>query len=229
MTQRFLKRLVAGILLWTICSVSQAQKADVAWPKAAKAADGTVVTVYQPQLERWVDNNLSGRAAVSVLAPGAKEPHYGVIEISARTDIDKSTDVATLSSVRITKSSFPGASAEDTEKYLAAMRASVIRNAWPVSAQALHANLAIAQARSQKGVAVKNDPPQILFRTAPSMLVLVDGEPALRDLKEAPGVKRVINTTALILQEKAYYLWALGHWWTAQEVAGEWSSTLSVT
>src|SRR5688572_33323709 len=74
-----------------------APPADVAWPRETKAPDGTLITVYQPQVERWADNNLSGRAAVSVLAPGAKEPGFGVIELSARPEIDKSSDLVTLS------------------------------------------------------------------------------------------------------------------------------------
>jgi len=217
-------------VLAAACGICRAQAPDVAWPREAKAADGTVITVYQPQVERWADNNLSGRAAVSVLRPGAKEPHYGVIELGARTEIDKSADLVTLSALRITKSSFPGASAEETAKYLATLRAAVTKQTWPVSAQALQANLAIAQARSQKGQPVKNDPPQILFRTAPSMLVLVDGEPALRAAKGVPALWRVINTTALILQDpvaKVYYLWALERWWESKEVTGEWKPAVS--
>ena len=216
--------IAAGIAASTL-SVCFAQAPDVAWPREAKAADGTVITVYQPQVERWAEGNLSGRAAVSVKRPGEKEPHYGMIELAARTEIDKASDVVTLSAVRITKSNFPGASPEDSEKYRATLRTSVTKQSWPVSAQALQANLAIAQARSQKGVAVKNDPPQIIFRNAPSMLVLVDGEPALRPAKDVPSLWRVINTTALILQEptsKTHYLWALGRWWEAKAVAGDW-------
>ncbi len=171
------------IVALLVACTGRAQTPDVAWPREAKGADGTVITVYQPQLERWADNNLSGRAAVSVKRPGEKEPHYGMIELSARTEIDKSADLVTLSSLRITKSNFPGASKEEAEKYLATLRAAVTKQTWPVSAQALQANLAITQARSQKGLPVKNDPPQILFRTAPSMLVLVDGEPQLRAAK----------------------------------------------
>src|SRR5204863_3948568 len=85
---------------------AQTPAPDVAWPREAKAADGTVVTVYQPQVERWADNSLSARAAVSVLRPGQKQPRYGVIELTARTAVDKSADLVTLSAVRVTKSSF---------------------------------------------------------------------------------------------------------------------------
>src|SRR5262245_33602050 len=98
---------------------------DVAWPRERKTDDGTTIIVYQPQLERWADNNLSGRAAVSVVRPGEKEPHFGVIELAARTDIDKNADLVTLSQVRITKGSFPGVSPADAEKYLATLRAAL--------------------------------------------------------------------------------------------------------
>jgi hypothetical protein len=182
--------------------------------------------VYQPQVESWADNNLSGRAAVAVKRPNETEPHYGVIELSARTAVDKSADLVTLSNLRITKSSFPGASAQDTQKYLAALRGSVTKQSWPVSAQALQANLAVTQARSkQKTVEVKNEPPQIIFRNVPSMLVMIDGEPALRPAKDVPSLWRVINTSALILQDgttKTHYLWALGRWFEAKELTGGW-------
>ena len=205
---------------------AQPPAAEVAWPREVKAPDGTSITVYQPQVERWADNNLSGRAAVSVLPPGAKEPSYGVIELAARTEIDKSSDLVTLSALRITKSSFPGASEQDVMKYLGALRASLKKDRWPLSAQALQANLAVVQARSkQKTLPVKNDPPQILFRTAPSMLVLVDGEPALRPAKGAATLSRVINTSGLLLQDgstKTFYLWALNRWWESKALDSGW-------
>src|SRR6202007_1061629 len=74
---------------------------------------------------------------------------------------------------------------------------------------------------------VRNEPPQILFRTSPSMLVLVDGEPALREVKDAPGLQRIINTTALIFFEQSSSpssLRALGRWWQAAALGGEWKS-----
>ncbi|HEX6691418.1 MAG TPA: carbohydrate-binding family V/XII [Burkholderiales bacterium] len=220
-----MKHALALFALAASCAAS-AQSTDVAWPREVKAADGTVITVYQPQVERWADNRLSGRAAVSVKPQGAAEPHYGVIELSARTQVDKSADLVTLSQVSIAKGSFPGQSQADADKYLAALRGSLRQQDLPVSAQALQANLAIAQAQSkQKSLPVKNDPPQILFRTEPSMLVLVDGEPALRDAKDAPGLKRIANTPALLLLEQAsgtYSLWALGRWWQSKALDGQW-------
>ncbi len=222
-----MKLLLFSLLL--CAGAASAQAPDVAWPREVKAADGMSITVYQPQVERWADNNLSGRAAVSVLAPGAKEPSYGVIELSARTEIDKSSDLVTLSALRITKTSFPGASEQEVQKYVAALRGAVTKDRWALSAQALQANLAVAQARSkQKAVPVKNEPPPILFRTVPSLLVLVDGEPALRPAKGAVSLWRAINTAPLLLQDgstKTWYLWALGRWWESNALASGWQAS----
>ncbi len=220
-------RTIFAVLGLAVSLACHAQAApDVAWPREAKAADGTRVIVYQPQVESWADNKLTGRAAVAVIRPGEPEPAYGVIELAARTAIDKASDVATLSELRITKSSFPGAPEEDAKRYLATLRGAVTKTSWPVSVQALQANLAVTQARSkQKAQAVKNDAPQILFRTSPAMLVLIDGEPALRPVKEAASLQRVINTTGLMLQDPATsmtYLWALGRWWAAAIISGDW-------
>jgi hypothetical protein len=198
---------------------------DVAWPREVKAADGTTITVYQPQIESWADNKITARAAVAVIRPGEKEPAYGVIELAAQTQIDKAADVALLTGLRVTKSNFPGSTPEQAQSTLATLRGAVRKSSWPVSVQALQANLGITQARSkQKAQPVKNDPPQILFRTSPSMLVLIDGEPASRPVKDSTLV-RVINTPALFLQDpktSMSFLWALGRWWAAAVITGDW-------
>jgi hypothetical protein len=230
-SMKFLVFSLCFALCFAVSAVSAQEPArDVAWPREAKGADGTVVTVFQPQVERWTDNTISGRAAVAVARPGEKEPRYGVIELSARTEVDKSADLVTLSGLRITKSSFPGATEQQSSQYLATLRAAVTKSSWPASARALQANLAVTEARSkQKGQPVKNDPPQILFRTAPSLLVLVDGEPVLRPAKDGGTLVRVINTTAAIFQEPStgtFYLWALGRWWEAKALEGEWKGAL---
>jgi hypothetical protein len=133
-----MRLFLCAVALLAACK-GWAQAPDVAWPREVKAPDGSVITVYQPQVESWADNNLAGRAAVAVKRPNETEPHYGVIELAARTAVDKSADLVTLSSVRITKSSFPGTSPEEAKKYLAALRGSVTKQSWPVSAQALQA------------------------------------------------------------------------------------------
>ena len=54
-----------------------------------------------------------------------------------------------------------------------------------------------------------------------------DGEPVLRPAKGAPELMRVINCTALILQDPAsstFYLRALAGWWMTKSLTGDWTA-----
>ena len=53
-----------------------------------------------------------------------------------------------------------------------------------------------ADGEAIKGVEVKNDPPKIIIATKPSLLVLIDGMPQLREI-EGTKLQRVINTRAV--------------------------------
>src|ERR1043165_4325000 len=169
-------KLLAAFLLFSAAAWAQdpppppPPAQDVAWPRQAKGSDGTVVLVYQPQVESWTENQLRARAAVAVTRPGEKEPVYGVLELAAQTQVDKATDIAILTGLRIIKSSFPGATEEEVARYPATLRGAVTRSSWPVAVSALQANLAVTQARAKgKAQPVKNDPPVILFKTTPSL------------------------------------------------------------
>ncbi len=85
-----------------------ASLAEGAWPRQIDA-NGTTVLVYQPQIDKWQDNRLEARAAVSLQPPGAPQPSYGVIWITARTGVDKERGIVTLEDIKIPKVSFPGA------------------------------------------------------------------------------------------------------------------------
>ena len=56
------------------------------WPKIVKQA-GATYALYQPQLDNWDGYNFNAHAAVSVLPAGAKDPQFGVIEITAKTHV----------------------------------------------------------------------------------------------------------------------------------------------
>ena len=49
-----------------------------------------------------------------------------------------------------------------------------------------------------KGVEVKNDPPKVIIASKPSLLVLIDGMPQLREI-QGTKLQRVINTRAVLL------------------------------
>src|SRR5580765_8233321 len=74
----------------------EANVSDHGWPR--KIASGrSAFAIYQPQVEEWVGNKFSARAAFSVADGPDKQPSYGVLWFNARTQIDKVNRLVTLS------------------------------------------------------------------------------------------------------------------------------------
>ena len=183
------------------------QPADAyAWPREFDAG-GDHYAIYQPQVERWENDALEARAAVAVTRPGSPDADYGIITLTARTEVEKDIRMVTLDQIAITKAEFPQAKNKEPV-YLGAMRDRAAAATREVPLDHLEANVAMTKARKADAVAavaVKNDPPKIIFATTPTLLMIIDGQPTMREVKEVPGVTglmRVVNTRALILFDK---------------------------
>jgi uncharacterized membrane protein YgcG len=195
------------------------------WPKQFPGAS-YAITVYQPQVEKWDGVRLEARAAVSVEHPASPQQDFGVIWFTARTQVDKENRTVALTNLQVPKASFPGAPAQ-VDTYLQLLRNHVPANVATISLDRLQANLAVTEAQGvqQKPQPVKNEPPSILFSSVPSYLVLVQGQPVLRQVAGTPFV-RVINTYALLLLDQAhgtYYLRFMKRWMAAKTLEGPWT------
>jgi hypothetical protein len=196
------------------------------WPKQVDA-NGAVVDVYQPQVDKWEGNRLEARIAVAVHPPGVPQPQFGVLWITARTDVDKVAGLVLLEDVKVTKVNFPGVSADKAKQYLAVARQHAPPGVRTVPLAQLEACLAVAPAARPAGIPVNNDPPRIIVSATPALLVRIDGQPSLRQSPGSP-LLRVINTRALILLDSAnarYYLFARGQWMEAPTLDGPWNVT----
>ena len=99
---------------------------------------------------------------------------------------------------------------------------------WPrtITLDRLLAELAMTQSEvDNESVAVKNDPPKILYSSTPAVLILIDGQPVLRAV---PGTsfQYVINTPATLIYDTSasrYYLDGNGVWVTAATLEGPWT------
>src|SRR5262245_58328479 len=76
------------------------------WPKTVEQ-DGATYTIYQPQLDSWYGHNIAAHAAVSVRPAGAKEPDYGVIEITAQTYVSRESRTVDFTDIVVNKATFP--------------------------------------------------------------------------------------------------------------------------
>lgn len=197
---------------------------DKGWPRTFSSG-ATSFSVDQPQIEHWKDNRFEARAAVAVTTGQSKQPGYGVVWFAARTEIDKVNRLVTMSDFVVTKTSFP-ATPDRAAAYQNLLQTQVLKTAEVIALDRLLAELAITQARtSGSGYQLKNDPPEIFFSTQPAILVLIDGEPVLRPVKETK-LNRVINTRLLILQHQAtgkYYLHLMDGWMESDAAVGPWT------
>jgi len=195
------------------------------WPREMDAG-GFHFMIYQPQVDQWKKNHLEARAAVTVTRPGNSTPLYGIVSLTARTEVDKESRMVTLEDLKVSSVSFPSAKSQESEIERA------IRDGlpeWPrsVTLDRLLADLAMTQAEGEnESVAVKNDSPKILYSSIPAVLILVDGQPVLRSVQGTP-FQHVINTPATLLYDTSasrYYLDGNGVWMTASTLDGPWTA-----
>jgi len=193
----------------------------LSWPRNFDAASQHV-ELYQPEIEQWGGNRLSGRAAVAVGAMDGA-PTYGVVHFSAMADIDKPSALVQLTQITIDSVEVP-TRPEAADQVRSALVARLPAKGLTVPLDELQTSYAVSQ-RAARGdrVAVKNDAPQIIFATTPTLLVLVDGEPAWRAV---PGTsyERGLNSRAMLLRDAGgeLYLQAAGYWYRSESAGGAW-------
>jgi hypothetical protein len=201
-------------------NVAAAASEDEGWPREFEK-DGKNYTIYQPQVEKWKDNQIEERAAVSVQpaeqSGSAAAPVFGVMWLKARTAVDRSTGQVTLEDMDFTKVSFP-TEQSDESTYMKALKenSATVQN---MSLERLKASLAISKVEEKREAPdFKNNPPKMIYSSSPALLVLIDGKPVLRPVGSDTRMLRVINTHALIAVDQEsgnYYLYVGNHWVTA--------------
>lgn len=185
------------------------------------------ITLYPAQVEKWSGNSIQEKAVVSVERPEASQPTYGLVWITASTQVNSKTQRVSFNQVKVSKAEFPSepALSETVIKTLRNHQSEILR---PVTLESLRSNLAIEKAESEsKQVPLRNGPPKIVLKRSPTLLVLVDGAPVLRDTGTA-YLMRVINTRALILYDSErgrYYLFMGDRWMDALTLQGPWIET----
>ena len=198
------------------------------WPRRVVAGSGSTLTtflVYQPQLDSWSGITLEGHAAVSVQPAGAKDPTFGVIWFTARTDVDKVDRVVFLEDMNITRVSFPSAPANAAAWQAALQESESGKKSKAIALDRLEADLGVVQAKKTgESRPLQNSPPQILFSDVPAVLVLIDGAPVWKPQPDA-SLQRLINTSAIVLKADSgeMYFHLFDGWMKATSIQGPWT------
>src|SRR5436190_7357488 len=192
-----LSRSVLSLFLFLLpgpLSAATAVDEEAPWPRT-RSTNGHTVTLHLPQVERWTSNSFTARAAVEVKMAKAKTELLGVVWFEAHGSVDRSNRVVMLDRLEISRGNFPTAP-DSGSNALAIVREVLPAGARTVSLDYLVTALGFVQAAARQGASgLKHAPPQIIWVTNRSVLILVDGEPVFRPVA-GTSLERVINTPA---------------------------------
>ncbi len=210
----------AGVLL-VLNGPAQAQ--EDFWPKKLQHPKGTIM-MYQPQLEDFEGDYLKGLVAISGKTKEMKQPVFGALWLEGRLASDRDSRMGTIEQVRILDAKFPDVQPEEIEKLMTFLDAEVEDWAIPISLDRLVVEMDLLEKKWAGEQGLANDPPEIIFRNKPAVLVPMAGEPRTIPIPDS-RIMQVVNTPFTMLFDpvaKTYYLWGGGVWLSAAEVAGPW-------
>jgi hypothetical protein len=198
-----------------------AQPAALVWPRTFDAG-AQRVEIYQPQIDTWEGTRVAGRAAFAVGDPKSA-PTYGVATFESHVAVDKGAGLALLDSIRITGVDLPTDTGR-TEELRSFLQGRIPKQGMQIGLEQLAASYATSQqAQAAPTVDVKNDPPKVLVTNQPTVLLVIDGAPALRPVA-GTVFRRIINTPALLLRDDhSVYASVAGLWYMAPSLDGPWS------
>jgi hypothetical protein len=211
-------------IILVICSTALLYGND--WPREIPSSEG-LITMYQPQLEKYSGNTLRARAAVSIIPTGEVEPIFGAIWVSCRVFTDRPSRTVRLEEMEVRRIKFPARTKADTAKIAEALEEEIPRADLSFSLDFLLASIESTQKERDVAHDLKTTPPIIIVKDHPAVLVRIDGDPILTNVEGTP-LRRVINTPVFLVEDPTvhvFYLRGGDIWFHAKAVEGPWYQT----
>lgn len=199
--------------------------ANVGWPRDFDVGSNRL-EIYQPQIETWEGNTITGRAALAI-GPKDGAPTYGFAHFVAEAIVDKAAGLVQLNNIHVDKVEVVTAP-DKAAMVQQAIEQRLPKNGLVAKLDQLQASYAVNQKiEALRTQPVDNSPPRIVFADTATILVPISGEPAFRAVQGAPAFQRVLNTRALILQDTTgtFHLQAAGTWYESASLTGTWLVT----
>jgi len=217
--------LLFFLLFLSVNLFSQADSTQLEWPREIVQGKYTI-TLYQPQLETLVENNLEGRMALSI-KDDKEALTFGALWFKVRLATDMETRVAVLHDMEIPAVKFPDLKDESNIENLKKV---IIDNLESVQlAVSLDQIIASVDSVAMDHIVAEkldNSPPNIYFRTESTVLVSIDGEPKLNEV-EKTKLSEVVNTPFFIVKKKnTYYMQGGTNWFKSDSLtSNDWEQT----
>ena len=196
------------------------------WPKEIITVSGRII-IYQPQPDSLIGNKLYTRAAIQIARTG-ESPVFGASWVMTVISADRETRQITLLNAKVLNVRFPGQDSipkEKVEQFKHLLETEIPK--WEINSTmdeltaTLKENASVIKQTSN----YDNTPPEIIFMTKPTILVLFEGEPSFKAIDKS-GILRAINTPFFVVQDpkdKQFYLYGSTSWFKTKDVLkGAW-------
>ncbi len=220
--------IILGSILFTGALLAE-KSAPPQWPLKYSSEDADI-TVYQPQLESFKDNRLTGRSAVSVQGKGEKSPLFGAVWLDGRVSIDREAGLVTVTSVEVTDVKAPEVPADGFAKFKKYLSEQLTQAQFVIPFTQLTAALDELGKTTGADPGFSTTPPEIIFRTKPAVLLIMDGEPKTQPIEDGK-LFQVVNTADVLVQISTgspYFLWTDDGWIGADKLESPWSLASAV-
>lgn len=197
------------------------------WPREVTVSSGTV-TIYQPQIESLKGNILKGRTAVAYHVSEGTAPVFGAVWFKAQVNIDREDRIVQYETLEITDTRFPEENKQLGEDFKRAVQQGVQKGVLTSSLDELTTALAAVEEERQQAAKLNNDPPDIIYKDEPAILVVIDGKIMLQKIENSE-FQAVVNTPYPLFWEPESGNWFLNAadnvWYSAKSADGPWGYT----
>lgn len=203
---------------------------QLTWPREIQTSSTDhEITLYQPQLETLKQNILEGRMAVSIKDQEG-DLIFGALWFKAVLDTDKSARTAVFDNFQIPAVKFPDIEDEaKIEKLKKIIIDDILGAELVMSLDRIIAGVENVETQDGLNEQLNNKAPNIFFRSSPTVLVYIDGEPILEKVENSK-IERIVNTPFFIAKRKKdYYINGGKFWYTSQDIlSNSWVETTKV-
>ena len=197
---------------------------ELGWPRDIKMQKG-VVTVYQPQIEKYEANSVDARAAIAYKV-SSKSPVFGAMWFTSRVETDKDNRLVIFDQMVVETLKFPEGDEEKVKNLKENITESLNGLSLTMDLDRFLASIKHLEEGNVTADQYKNDPPKIFYESSPAVLVFIDGEPVIKAVENS-SYKYVMNTPFFLVQDpndKNYYLKGGKWWYSSKNIESGWKS-----
>jgi hypothetical protein len=217
-----MNRWLTGILSITfmLFNLAPAIAQEDKWPRTLPLDEG-LVTIYAPQVDKMSGNTLYYRAALAYREKAGAEPVFGAGWFESTIEIDNLNRIVRPIDFKTTETRFPDGTPDITSALTTGLASQSAQWNLDFSLDELDAALKTAEAQTNAAEKLNTQPPDIIYRDHPALLITMDGQPVLREIENSP-YQAVINTPyPLIYNNQHFYLNAAKDvWYRADKATG---------